>query len=92
MAKYAQHSDDARFCRLDALTINYCGRWLFIATATPTRDENKGFVEKIEVAAITEPVKIILDDREGWKTLRELCPLATGRCDRLDGVPDIPQI
>ena len=82
----------ARFCCLDALTINDSGCRLFIATAKPARDANEGFVEKIKDAAITETVEIILDGREGWKTLREQRSLTAGRRDILDGVPDFPQI
>ena len=77
---------------LDALTVNNGGSRFFTATAKLTRDANEGFVEKIEGAAVTEPIKIILDGREGLKTLREQRPLTAGRCDILDGVPDFPQI
>ena len=61
----------SRFCRLDALTVNDGGRRVVIATAKPAGNTNERFVEKIKDAAITEPVEIILDGREGWKTLRE---------------------
>ena len=57
----------ARFCCLDALAINDSGRRFFITTTQSTRDANERFVEKIEGAAITESISIILDGREEWK-------------------------
>ena len=59
------------FSCFDAPTVNDGGRRIFIVTAKLGRDANERFVEKIEDAAITEPIVMILDARIGWKALRE---------------------
>ena len=56
----------ARFCCLDALTIDDGRRRFFIATAQPARDAKEPFGEEVKVAAVMKPVEIILDSREWW--------------------------
>ena len=73
----------ARFCCLDALTIDDGRRRFFIATAQPARDAKEPFAEEVKGVAVTKPVEIILDSRESWKALRQQCPLAARRGDIL---------
>ena len=82
----------ARFCCLDALTIDDGRRRFFIASAQPARDAKEPFGEEVKVAAVTKPVEIILDSCKRWKALRQQCLLAVSRGDILDSIPDLSQI
>jgi hypothetical protein len=55
------------------------------------RSANESFVEEIERAAVAELIEAMLNGREGRKILRQHGPLAAGRGDILDGVPDLAQ-
>ena len=76
----------------DGLAVDNSSSRFRIASRQNTRCADKGVIDQVEQALIPQPVEMVLHGLEWRKALGPHCPLATGLCDVLDRIPDLPHI